>query len=243
MAESPQVATAAELHTRAPRLKAPTDNVYEETETYGESQQGEAARGGSREPAHAVAEISTAAIPRARQAEQQGRRAQPQNTPQRSTDAECRTAEQRSRDSGTAGRRTAAPQNTATEYTAAERTQQNARQENTGFTSPQDATDSMIAFRPTIQAMRLAAEQRRGTVGHRETGRRPKPKHYGNPKSIGIGPLRSFQRGLVWWFLPAPLCRERRTCGSYERRGCRERGEPGEGAAAEPPGGEPPRGL
>jgi len=122
---------------------------------------------------------------------QGGRTAEPQNTRQRSAGG-------RMQDAGAAGQRaeisTAAiqkhgKQNTgrqnhrAAEHTAAEHRRQNARQENTGFALPNRLKMRRIgtvAFWATTQGMRLAAEQRWGTVGRRETCQRPEPEHHGN---------------------------------------------------------------
>jgi len=149
-----------------------------------------------------MVEISTAAIQKhgkQNTGRQNRRAAEPQNTPQRSAGG-------RMQDAGAAGQRAEisiaaiqkhGKQNTgrqnhrAAEHTAAEHRRQNARQENTGFALPNRLKMRRIgtvAFWATTQGMRLAAEQRWGTVGHRETGHRPEPEHHGNGRVSGSAP-------------------------------------------------------
>ena len=112
-----------------------------------------------------------------------------QNRGPQNTAAEHAVAEHRRQTAEQQNSRAAEPQSRrAAEHTAAERTQQNARQENTGFALLKMGRIETVAFRPTMQGMRLAAEQQRGTVGRRETGRRPEPEHHGNRQRIGVGP-------------------------------------------------------
>jgi len=112
-----------------------------------------------------------------------------QNRGPQNTATEHTVAEHRRQNAGHRNNRTAGRQNRrAAEHTAAERTQQNARQENTGFALLKMGRIGTVAFRPTMQGMRLAAEQQRGTVGRRETGRRPEPEHHGNGTGSGSAP-------------------------------------------------------
>ncbi len=95
-------------------------------------------------------------------------------------DSEARQAEHRAAEPQ--GRRT---------HGSGEHRRQNARQEHTGFALPNRLKMRRIgtvAFWATTQGMRLAAEQRWGTVGRRETCQRPEPEHHGNGRVSGSAP-------------------------------------------------------